>query len=440
MKRLTTIRWYVHLIPLFITVVMWLISKQRPGGWDGVDFFRGLSQVTALLVLNAYTVVIIMAARNRAIEKIYGGLDKSYKTHGQIAKVAFFVMLAHPLLLIPSMAERGIPWTSLLLPVGPWAAGFENARLFGVIAYYGFILLVLLTLFRRMDYQHWLLSHKFMGIFYVAAVAHTYMANSDVRAHEGLRTWITICVVFGLSAWLYKAVFYSWAAQQYRYIVESAKDIGGIIEINLKPTGRRINHEPGEFAFISVRNNPLVSNEHHPFSISSDSTRHLVRFSVRPSGNYTKSLVNLQPGDEVNVYGPYGEFTSYVLDEYKTQVWIAGGIGVTPFLAMFQHECINGDQKQVFLIYSGKKKSDLVYDGEIRQLMEGEEVHMHYIPHASDDEGFLTADRILKEVGDPTGVPFLLCGPPIMMQTLKKQLLAKGIPAHMIIFEEFNFV
>jgi predicted ferric reductase len=445
MRRLYAIRANALYLPQVITLVMWLLSKTRPGGWD-VHPLQALSQVLSLQVLTAFAVVMVIAARNRAIEKLYGGLDKSYGTHGKLAKVAFFGMLAHPLLLIPSMLQKGIPAYGLLLPIGPWPEGFELARWFGVASYYAFIVLVLLTLYRRMGYQQWLTSHKFMGPAFAAGVVHTYLANSDVRAHEPLRDWVHIMVIAAVGAWLYKAILYPWAAQKYRYRLHKLKEMGnGIYEINLKPDGPRMNYEPGEFAFISVRGNPAISKESHPFSISSSPNRHMLRFSYREAGDYTKTLKNMRPQDPVTVYGPYGEFTSFMLDEYKKQVWVAGGIGVTPFLSMLGHEVLNEDHKQIYLYYSGKKRSDLVYDEEIqRQRAKATEAAsgdwMHYIPHASDDEGFLSAERFEKECGGLQDTAFLFCGPPVMMRTLKKQLMAKGVPANRIFFEEFNFV
>lgn len=423
-------------IPFLITTALWVLAKtERPA-----EPLTAISQILSLWVMTAFSLVMLIAARSRAVEKIYGGLDKSYALHGQMAKAAWGLMLLHPLLLIPGRAAEGIPWFSLLLPIGPWPAGFELARLMGVLAYYLFIALVLLTLWRKVDYQHWLLSHKLMGPAFAFATAHTFMAASDVRAFEPLRTWMVVVCGVGILAWLYKSLLYPYLAKHYIYRVQSLVEKGGgVWELNLKPTGARMNYEPGEFAFISVRGNPNVPAEPHPFSISSSSHQHGLRFSFRTVGDYTRKLPQTKEGDEVVIYGPYGEFTSYMLDDYKRQVWIGGGIGITPFLSMAAHEALTGDEKEITCYCSVKKPADAVYHEEMERAAAAHP-RLTYIRHCSDDEGFLNVERFRKEVGDLSDVAWLFCGPPIMMQSLRKQLIAAGISPDQIFFEEFNFV
>ncbi|MFN7171414.1 MAG: ferric reductase-like transmembrane domain-containing protein [Fimbriimonadaceae bacterium] len=439
-RRLHIIHANAIYAPFLITVVFWLWSKTRVGGWD-VSIWQGTSQILALLVLTSFSILMVIAARNRAVEKLYGGLDKSYKTHGILAKWAIIGMILHPLLLIPVLVGRGIPWYGALVPIGPWPEGYEMARWFGVISFYMFLVLTAMTLWRKIGYQQWLFTHKFMGLAFLFAAIHTYMAASDVKAFEPLRTWVTIMVVAGLSAWVYKSLFYHWAAQQYRYVVDEVNNMGkGIVEIVLSPVRERMNYEPGEFGFISVRGNPEIPAELHPFSFSSSPDRYRLRFSIREAGDYTSKLKHLKKGDPVVVYGPYGEFSSYVLDEFKDQVWIAGGIGVTPFLSMLGHERDEDSHKKITLFYAGNNKSDLVYDPEIEELSVQTSSWLRYVPWLSEKEGFLTADAIEKIVGNLDDKAFLFCGPPPMMAALKKQLMAKGVPANKIFFEEFNFV
>lgn len=441
MRRQYAIRLAAVLLPLIATVAFWLWSKTRPGGWD-VDVLTLISQIVSLLTLTAFSIVMVIAARNRSIERLYGGLDKSYHLHGRIAKWATVGMLVHPLLLMPAKAMDGIPFYSLLAPVGPWPSGFELARLLGVIGYYGIALLVLLTIYRKVDYQKWYAGHRPMLVFFAAGAVHAFLANSDIRAHEPLRDWMLFVCITGGVAGLYKILAYPWAAQKYRYRVERRLDKGhGIAELQLRPVGARMNYEPGEFAFISVRGSSHVRSEAHPFSIASTPSRNVLRFGIRETGDYTRSLKELKEGDEVMVYGPYGEFTSYMLDEHKRQVWIGGGIGITPFLSMLSHEVANDDPKEIVLIYSAKTCDQLVYDSEIREcLASAGEDKFRYVPHASDADGFLSADKLADLVGDLKEFAFLFCGPPPMMKALKAQLMAKGVPASQIYFEDFSFV
>lgn len=440
MRRYRLIQIVAVVIPLVVTTALWLYAKVQLGT-EGLDPFRAASQILSLWSLTLMAEVMLIAARNRTIERLYGGLDKSYHLHGTLAKWSIGLILAHPFLLMPALVERGIPWTSALIPIGPWPAGFEAARAFGTLAYWGFIALVLLTMFRRIGYQHWLLSHRFMLLLYASAMAHTYLANSDVRAFEPLRDWITFFGGAGLVAGIYKVAFYGWAAQQYAYRVERVEPRGGgIVDLHLRPVGARIAYEPGEFAFISVRGNPAIPSEPHPFSIASSPHRHGLRFAYREVGDYTRALSAIRPGDHVQVYGPYGEFTSYQLDEFKRQVWVGAGIGITPFLAMAGYEAINDDHKSVTWYYAAKSRSDLVFLAEAEALAAASTDQMRVVPFPEDEAGFLTGERILADSPDTPDTAYLFCGPPGMMRALRAQLAARGVDPRRVFFEDFNFV
>lgn len=426
-------------MPFLVTTGLWLAAKARLG-WPE-DPSRAASQILSLWVLVAFSIVMLIAARNRTVEKIYGGLDKSYRLHGRMAKIAWIGMLLHPPLLIPSLLERGFPWWSALVPFGPWPAGAEIARVFGVVGFYLFIVLVALTLWRKMDYQNWLLSHNLMGVAFLASSIHAFLALSDLRAFEPLRDWMLLCCGAGVLAWLYKSFLYPFLAQQYEYVVADNIDHGhGIRELVLRPVGPRMNFEPGEFAFLSVRGHPVVPPEHHPFSILSTPGKHELRFGIREVGDYTRRLRELRSGDSVRVYGPYGEFTIFMLDEFKKQVWIAGGIGITPFSSMAEHEVENGDPKKIWLITSVLVREQAVFQDRLCALARRDPQFRPYL-HVTEEEGLLTADRVEQLVGPEfPECAFLLCGPPPMMRALRAGLSAKGIPKARIFFEEFDFV
>lgn len=434
MRRRQRIKEFAILSPLVVITALWLWSKSRPGGWD-ITVPQGLTQIVSLLAFNLMAIVMLIAARSRTVERLYGGLDKAYRTHGQLGRIAFYLMLVHPLLLIPHYMMTGQNVVHLF-----WFSDFWPRNV-GITSYYLFLGLILLTIYRKIEYQKWVNSHSLMGIPFVLGGIHAINANSDIKAFEPLRDWVVFWLLLGTFAWLYKVFVYRRVAQSFHYEVVSAEvGGGGILDLKLRPRGARMSYEPGEFAFISVVGNGAIKPELHPFSIASDPVKHQLRFGIRQAGDYTKSLAALRPGDRVQVYGPYGEFTSYRFDAYKRQVWIGGGVGITPFLSMLSHEAQNEDHKKVTLIYSVKTASDALYDGQIRRWSEGHPDELKYVLHTSEDEGFLTADRILAECGGFQDTVFLFCGPPVMMHKLRDALIAKGCSPSQIDFEEFNFV
>lgn len=432
-RRRSIVRFAIF-TPNVVTLVLWGLSKDRLENWTPWSL-QTFAQITGLIALDLFAICLLIAARSRAIEKIYGGLDKAYHLHANLAKIGFGLMVIHPVLLIPSYLERQLSPALLF-----WFADFWP-RNFGIASYYLFALLVGLTLWKRLNYQTWLLSHHLTGIAFLLAAAHALNAHSDVKDFEPLRNWVWFVASAGIVAWVYKTLFYRRWAAQYSYEVSRVDErAAGIIEIGLRPVGARIHFEPGEFAWLQVENNPEISREPHPFSIASDPALHEVRFAIRQSGDYTRTLSRLRTGDAVRLYGPYGEFTSYQLDEFKKQVWIAGGIGVTPFLSMLRHERNNGDAKSIWFFYSAKTAGDLAYADELREIAAGAEDRLHVILHATDQDGFLDRDRLAREVGpELRACAVLLCGPMPMMLAMKKAVVAEGVPSEHVFFEDFSF-
>lgn len=93
-------------------------------------------------------------------------------------------------------------------------------------------------------------------------------------------------------------------------------------------------HRPGQFAFVSFDDKEGA----HPFTIASaDRGDRAVSFQIKALGDYTGRLAEqLQPGQAVRVQGPYGRFDLARCNPRARQIWIAGGIGVTPFLAWLE--------------------------------------------------------------------------------------------------------
>jgi hypothetical protein len=79
------------------------------------------------------------------------------------------------------------------------------------------------------------------------------------------------------------------------------------------------------------------------------------------------------------------------------------------------------------------------YHDEITALGVKEE-YLHYIPHSSDSEGFLTPEVIADRVGDLKTKVYLICGPKKMMDSLREQLMEAGVPFEQIFTEDFSIL
>ncbi len=259
-----------------------------------------------------------------------------------------------------------------------------------------------------------------------------FVGGTDINGILLLQIYIIGLLVLALIVYVYRSLVHGAFHKFYNYTVQSTIPKGDVIELDLKADGSEAPHLPGQFAFVKFEVQGVL-NESHPFTISSHPNVAGLRFSIKQLGDYTRELSNLQNGTKVKIDGGYGTFSNAVITK-PHQVWVAGGIGITPFLAMAK-QLPQG--QSVDLFYSLKTKSEAVYLDELQTDSQNDpnlKLHTWY----TDTQGYLTAEQILKQVAEPNNTVFLICGPPPMMSSLRSQLRILGVKNDMIQTEEFS--
>jgi len=163
----------------------------------------------------------------------------------------------------------------------------------------------------------------------------------------------------------------------------------------------------------------------------------VLRLTIKASGNFTRELfARLKDGTEAVIEGAYGMFN------YKTggpkQIWIAGGIGLTPFLS-FVRDLDGNLQHNIDLYYTVRHPEEAIFVDELEAAAARNpnlKLHIRY----SAKEGSLTIEDILKNAdGSIGGYEVYLCGPLPMIQAFEKKFMELGLPKNNIHYEEFNF-
>jgi predicted ferric reductase len=179
--------------------------------------------------------------------------------------------------------------------------------------------------------------------------------------------------------------------------------------------------------------------ELHPFSISSSSVQRDLRLSIRTIGDFTRRLPALKADTLVDVYGPFGGFTSYRFAPFRRLVCIGAGIGITPFLGMLAFELSNRDFRRIWLYYVVRDEQDAVYDSEIRESYLEAESYIDYALWPTATRGRITAAQVAAEIAPLEGYAVMLCGQVRFISDLARQFRAPGLPRERIITEEFEF-
>jgi predicted ferric reductase len=120
--------------------------------------------------------------------------------------------------------------------------------------------------------------------------------------------------------------------QAYGNILSLSEKGSGITEVVCEMGPFWPGHQAGQFAFVTF----VKQEGSHPFTIASASETSLSRvvFQIKALGDYTKALgTKLASGQSVMIEGPYGRFTLDHASSDSPQLWVAGGIGITPFLS-----------------------------------------------------------------------------------------------------------
>ncbi|MCA9386102.1 ferric reductase-like transmembrane domain-containing protein [Candidatus Dojkabacteria bacterium] len=417
------------------TVLLWILSKAHPLEYMITEPFKALSQVSALIATLLLSFDYILATRLKFIEDLFNGLDKVYRLHHIYGGIAFILFLFHPVFLavqaLPNVAAAKL----FFLP------GSSLAYNLGIYALFSFTVLLITTFYIKLPYHIWKFTHDFMGIPLLFVSAHIFFITSDTSRSIVLRYWIFFFLFLAILSYIYKRFIYGKFTKRYTYTITSIIQDKSILDIVMKPVSQKLHFKAGQFIFIQFTSKNL-SSELHPFSISSAPEEDEIRLSVKMLGDFTVYLPDIKKGQNVTILGPHGIFGDVISTQPdKNYVWVGGGIGVTPFLSLLRHKITNSQQElgKIWFFYCTRDQEEAKYDKEIRSMMDPLE-NCNYYNFCSSTQGHLDSKVLEQEAGELTDKIFLLCGPVRMMHDLADQLMKKGVKAHNIIFEEFNFL
>lgn len=182
------------------------------------------------------------------------------------------------------------------------------------------------------------------------------------------------------------------------------------------------------------------------FTISSSPTEKDIKLGVRientKGSSFKNSLLELSPGQKIYAGVLSGDFT-LPKNQNEKLVFIAGGIGVTPFRSMAKYIIDKKEKRDIVLFFSNSEPESFVYKDVFKNA---EPFGLKTIPVLTKNfeninwtgyKGRLTAEIIKKEVPDYVARTYYLSGPISMVEGYKKLLGKLGIKSHKIITDYF---
>ncbi len=413
-----------------LPLVLWLTGNSFSAVTaDTATIVSSLGKAVALSGIALYAVMPILSMRHRAIMKLFGGIDKSYKLHKSAGKLSFYLIILHPLLLGGGRLLGGQGFTT----IWDWSGLLV---LSGIIALSALIFVTGVSIYAHIRHQNWIWIHRLFGWMIPLFFAHALLARSQIVANTPLFIYMLTIATIGFSAFLYRSVFSRLLMKKHRYVVsEINRFTNTVAEVVLKPLGVPITYEAGQFAFLSF-DSTVMDGEAHPFSFSNANNGPYARFTIKALGDDTTDLQGLKEGTIAYLEGPYGEF-SFKKVANRKQVWIAGGIGITPFLSMAR-SFTGSKHYDIRFFYGSETLEEAVFLGEFQDITRHLPNNFKTSIVSKDIHGFVTVELLQKSLGKLTEFDYMICGPPAMMQALLGQLTDAGVPDNQIHIEAFS--
>jgi len=426
-------------LPIFIIILLALIPIIRWFLMESMSFrffdlnstTTSFGQITGLLGMILFSLNLILSNRSRFFDRMFGGLHHFYNYHKQLGMLSFCMILFHPLLLMVKYLTTSVYSAAMfLLP------GTNFAVTLGIIALLLMIVLLVITIYTKIKYHIWRFSHKFMVVVFVFAIIHTMLISSDISNDMFLRYYILIFAFIGLTLGAYRSFFRKIFNKDFEFKVVKVIILNNnVAEIEIEPLNKKMEFRSGQFIFIRFVG-VGISSEPHPFSIASFTGDDNLKIVIKSLGDYTSTINRLTPGMLAEVEGPFGSFYENN-NSTKKEIWIAGGVGITPFLSMARS--IGNINHNIDLYYCLKNPNEAVLLKELNAISLSNS-KFRVLPWYSDTQGYISGEVIEKGSNGLGNTDIYICGPLSFMKILYSQFINKGVDKNDIHFEEFNFL
>lgn len=367
----------------------------------------------------------VLGGRIRLIESAFGGLDRVYLAHKWLGIWALAFASVH------FAFKAGLPsWETQAIITLP----APYVRLARQLSFLALMLIILLALNRKIPYHVWRWWHKLSGPLFLIVILHWLSFKSPIALDSPAGRWLTVWSAAGVLAATYKLLLYPLLSKHAEYRVISTSKGGSGLHLVLAPVRRAITFTPGQFAFLSMKEDGL--REPHPFTIArGPDAQGRVDFVIRDLGDYTHRLMNAASvGMHANVYAPFGRFARPV--ETSREIWIAGGVGISPFISWLDDTSTACANVTLFYFFTPGREFPSAAHLSERAQQRGVELQ----PVSSGPTSANFTRRFAELARDnPDQVHIAFCGPKGLLAHVQSLMRQYRIPKSNLSYEYFDF-
>lgn len=394
---------------------LWLMAESLPEPFHYFGFRTIANQYSGIIAMGTMSLCMLLATRPVWLEKWLGGLDKGYRLHKWLGITALIATLTHfwfthgtkwmvawGWIARPNRQRRHMHTMSDSFSLEQWLGGFrKTAEMVGEYAFYLAMILLVMALVKRIPYHVFKKYHRWLAVTYLAFVFHTLVLFKFDYWTQPIGYLMAALIVVGTFSAILTLI---------QKIGHQHTTTGTIKNITPLPENNSIEllidapnwqgHQAGQFAFL----HHATFSEPHPFTLASHSTP--LRFLIKDLGDDTTHLdKKIHIGDEVNIEGAYGCFDFQ--DDADLQIWIATGIGITPFLARLSELAEQPISQPICLFYSHQDCSPILLN-ELQTY--AKQANIRLILWHSPTQGRLNADIIKEQSGLTANSSIWYCG------------------------------
>ncbi len=450
-------------------VALWIAVK--PATVSNENYIGQFSGALAMVFMSLAIVLLSFAGQ---LERFFGGYDKLIWWH------RWFAVLGFALVYFPhqdwSSSPDELPAGALLHEglgnLGSWL--YMYSIIFGEWAYNAFIVLIIWSilfiawriisgpiqsitakpmsalnsfvqstpilgqLWRfASSYELWRLGHYFTVLAVGFAFLHSIFVPSVLAQVPILRTSFIVIGGIGLASFFLKAIADLLLNSPRPYEISAVfSGEHGVTELTMVPLRKPLRFVSGQFALITFPS--WTGLQRHPFTLASSPDEASIRVSVKALGDFTSKLSEFaQPGMKVKLRGPYGglEFGS---EGDEPEVWIAGGVGITPMLSRLRDRDARKLPSKVTLFYSTRSATQDAFANELHEIAKQDSrLDLRLID--TSERSRLKPEEITEGIDNLGDHFFTIVGPAAMASKMRRRLRSAGVPFEKIQFEHFQW-
>ncbi|HNB05997.1 MAG TPA: ferric reductase-like transmembrane domain-containing protein, partial [Thauera aminoaromatica] len=292
--------------------------------------------LSGLLAIGLMSLAMVLATRPTVLERPLGGMDRIFRLHKWAGILAAVFAALHWLIEMSDDVIKSLYGKAGKPAHDEFGGLYEMLRdageELGEFAIYLVLAMVVLSLWKRFPYKFWRHLHRAMPVFYLLLAFHAAVLAPPDYWTQPVGVLLALLLAAGTVASVIALTGRIGHDRKVQGVVTAVSSPApDVTEIVCRLDGAWRGHQAGQFAFVGLER----FEGSHPFTIASaDHGDRSLTFQIKALGDYTRQLASrVAVGQAVTVEGPYGRFVLGRQDHKARQIWIAGGIGVTPFLA-----------------------------------------------------------------------------------------------------------